>query len=143
MEELRLIYSDKDIEYSTEPAHDIALTVDPVYFDGCVRNLLDNAVKYAGSSPRIKITVTPANHETVEIAFADNGPGMDAKEGKRVFLDFYRGAKSSSVKSHGVGLAYTKQVVRAHAGKITVQSAPGKGSVFTMVLPSTVEMDVE
>lgn len=141
MEELRLIYSDKDIGYSIEPAHDMALTVDPMYFDGCVRNLLDNAVKYAGDSPRVKITATPANHKTVEIAFADNGPGMDAKEARRVFSDFYRGATSSSVKSHGVGLAFTKQVVRAHAGKITVQSNPGEGSVFTMVLPGRLEAD--
>lgn len=142
MEELQIIYSDKIISYEIEPSSSVVLMVDPIYFDGCVRNLLDNAVKYAGDSPLVKITIIPAAKETVEIAFADNGPGMDAKEVKRVFSDFYRGSGSSSLKSHGVGLAFTKQVVRAHSGKITVQSNPGEGSVFTITLPNELKMDV-
>lgn len=134
MEELSVIHIGKHIGFSIEPPTNVLLMVDPAYFDGCVRNLLDNAVKYAPDDPFITVTAALDDKQTV-LSFTDNGRGMDKKEQKKVFREFYRTEPSSTIKNHGVGLAFVKQVVRAHGGKITLQSTPGKGSVFTIYLP--------
>lgn len=68
------------------------------------------------------------------ITFADNGEGIAKNELKKVFKEFYRSEKGSSVKSHGIGLTFVKQVVEAHKGKISVESSPGEGSKFTIIL---------
>lgn len=134
MEELQVIYKDKNIQYSIEPAAGVTLKVDPAYFDGCVRNLLDNAVKYADNNPVLHITTTHEENKTI-LSFADNGKGIAEKDRKKIFTEFYRSDKNPSVKNHGVGLAFTRQIVRAHSGKILLKSEPGKGSVFTIVFP--------
>lgn len=134
MDELRVIYRNKQIEFSIEPSEDITLTADPVYFDSCVRNLLDNAVKYSGDSPIIQVSVMKRENN-LRITFRDNGKGVSPENKKKIFKEFYRANKNSSVKSHGVGLAFTQQIVRAHSGKILFDSVPDKGSVVTIVLP--------
>ncbi|HRU63745.1 MAG TPA: HAMP domain-containing sensor histidine kinase [Paludibacteraceae bacterium] len=137
MEELCVIYKGKDIAWCLEPAEGTILSVDPVYFDGCVRNLLDNAVKYSGDKPFIKI-LTIDHNKHIFLSFADNGKGILKKERKKIFREFYRHDKSSSVKNHGIGLAFTRQVVRAHSGKIFVDSKEGEGSIFTIVFPKKI-----
>ena len=134
MEELQVIYKEKHIRYSLDPPAGITLMVDPAYFDGCVRNLLDNAVKYSGDKPVVNVSASVEKDKTI-LTFADNGKGIDPKDRKKIFAEFYRSNNSSSIKNHGVGLAFTKQIVRAHSGKITLRSKPGQGSVFTIVLP--------
>lgn len=135
MEELKVIYTGKNIYYSVEPSQHTMLMVDPTYFDACVQNLLDNAVKYSGNNPSVKITAAINNNQVI-LSFADNGKGIDIKDRKKIFTEFYRSDKSSSVKSHGVGLAFTKQIIQAHSGKIDLQSNPEGGSIFTVILPN-------
>jgi signal transduction histidine kinase len=107
---------------------------DPVYFDGCVRNLLDNAIKYSGENPEVKITAKTSQDRAI-LTFTDNGKGIGEKERKKVFREFYRSDTRSTIKDHGIGLAFVKHVVHAHKGKISVESSPGKGSTFTIILP--------
>jgi signal transduction histidine kinase len=73
----------------------------------------------------------------VEIAVRDQGVGIPRDEQQRVFEKFVRGtaARSSDVRGTGIGLAMARQIVRAHGGDITLQSEPGKGSTFCVVLP--------
>jgi signal transduction histidine kinase len=137
MEELRMIYNAKDIKYSIEPQEEVILSVDPVYFDACVRNLLDNAVKYSDDKPYIIISVV-ADDKQIYLSFADNGKGIARKDKKKIFREFYCADKSSSLKNHGIGLAFTRRIVQTHSGKIAVESSVGEGSVFTVILPKKI-----
>jgi signal transduction histidine kinase len=134
IKELEVIYAGKKISCSIEPASDVVVQADPVYFDGCVRNLLDNAIKYSGENPMVKITAKTTQGKAI-LTFTDNGKGIEEKERKKVFREFYRSDSYSSIKDHGIGLAFVKQVVNAHKGKISLESSPGKGSTFTITLP--------
>jgi two-component system phosphate regulon sensor histidine kinase PhoR len=99
-------------------------------------NLLDNAVKYSGDSRDIGVEVEKANG--VAIRVRDNGFGIGASEQKQIFRKFARGsaAREHGVKGTGIGLAMVKHIVDAHAGSITVDSEPGRGSTFTIILPA-------
>jgi len=71
----------------------------------------------------------------------DRGIGIPHHERRDIFRKFERGAaaKANSIKGTGVGLAMVDHIVRAHAGEIQLESEPGKGSTFTIVLPARVE----
>jgi len=98
-------------------------------------NLLDNAVKYSGDRAVVQVEVEAGN--PVAIRVRDRGFGIPPSERKRIFRKFVRGssAKASGVKGTGIGLAMVKHIVDAHGGKVIVESEPGKGSTFTILLP--------
>jgi two-component system phosphate regulon sensor histidine kinase PhoR len=100
-------------------------------------NLLTNASKYGGHPAEITLSAA-ANARHVRISVQDNGLGIAAREHKRIFQKFYRvdDRLSRDKEGSGLGLAIAKHVVKAHKGRIELRSAPGKGSVFTIVLPA-------
>jgi signal transduction histidine kinase len=99
-------------------------------------NLLDNAVKYSGE--RQKICVKVEAGDPVLISVKDQGLGIPASERSRIFHKFVRGsnANAQGVKGTGIGLAVVKHIVDAHGGEIQVESEAGKGSTFTIQLPT-------
>lgn len=99
-------------------------------------NLLDNAFKYSGKIAVIHVDVEAGNK--VAIRVRDQGAGILPSERKRILRKFVRGssAKASGAKGTGIGLAMVKHVVDAHGGRLLVESEPGKGSTFTILLPS-------
>lgn len=100
--------------------------------------LIDNAIKYSGRSTQVKITSRLRNKH-IEVRIADQGQGVEAQELPHIFERFYRSDRSRTRKDaggYGLGLAIAKQIVQLHNGYITVQSSPGKGSVFTASLPA-------
>jgi signal transduction histidine kinase len=99
-------------------------------------NLLDNAVKYSGDSRVVSVGVD-ANGE-VRIRVRDEGFGIPAHELKRIFRKFSRGSAATEhgIKGTGIGLAMVKHIVDAHAGRIAVDSEPGRGTTFTLILPA-------
>jgi two-component system phosphate regulon sensor histidine kinase PhoR len=74
----------------------------------------------------------------VVLSVRDRGPGISASERKQVFRKFARGsaARAGNVRGTGIGLAIVRHVVEAHGGRVTVDSEPGSGSTFTIVLPA-------
>ncbi|HEX4335413.1 MAG TPA: ATP-binding protein [Polyangiaceae bacterium] len=99
-------------------------------------NLLTNAQKYGGDVAKIVLSVV-ANDRAVRIAVKDNGQGIEAVEHKRIFQKFYRvdDRLSREREGSGLGLAIVKHVMKAHRGRIDVESNVGDGSTFTLVLP--------
>ena len=99
-------------------------------------NLLSNAQKYGGSPPRVRLRVSAAD-DKVAIAVTDNGSGIPRPEHRRIFEKFYRidDRLSRTKEGSGLGLAIVNHVARAHRARVLVDSAEGKGSTFTLVLP--------
>jgi len=101
-----------------------------------VLNLVNNAVKYSPQVKKISVRVQRMG-EGIAIEVADYGIGIARSEQKRIFEKFYRAGSElvHDTKGSGLGLSLVKHIVEAHQGKVTVESAPGKGSVFTILLP--------
>ena len=100
------------------------------------QNLLDNAVKYSGESKEIIVTLA-AETDHVAIVVRDHGIGIARDEQRKIFERFHRVGTGlvHDVKGSGLGLSIVHHIVAAHGGCITVDSAPGEGSTFTMQLP--------
>lgn len=105
-----------------------------------VFNLLTNAWKYGGDSAKITLAVV-ATPKSVRISVEDNGLGIEPDEHKRIFQKFYRvdDRLSREREGSGLGLAIVKHVMKAHRGRIEVDSAAGKGSTFTLAIPRAKE----
>ena len=101
-------------------------------------NILTNAMKYnVSGKPRVDISFEPGEHDLL-IRFRDNGIGILKEERKRIFRKFYRGHSNDlvAVGGSGIGLYLVQQIARLHHGKVVADSeGPGKGSVFTLILP--------
>ncbi len=99
-------------------------------------NLIDNAIKYAGSGARIEVGAQD-DENGVEFYVRDYGPGIASEHLPRLFERFYRVDKARSRESGGtgLGLAIAKHIVRAHGGKIRVDSQINHGCTFAFVLP--------
>ena len=100
--------------------------LDQVYFNYLVINLVDNAIKYGGDEPWVKVVFYRENWDWV-LTVTDRGIGMPERVLKRIFRQFYRVKNKTGF---GLGLAFVKKVVNAYGGEIRVESAPGKGSRF-------------
>jgi len=104
---------------------------------GALLNLLHNAYKYSGAEKRIELRAD-ARDGGVDIEVEDHGVGIGKRDRKRVFDRFYRvdNLLTRRTEGSGLGLSISKRIVEAHGGKLTVRSELGKGSTFTMHLPS-------
>lgn len=99
-------------------------------------NLFENAVKYSPGCDTVWVNLKK-NGSHVEIAVRDRGVGIPSSEQRTIFEKFVRGAaaRQSNISGAGIGLAMAREIVRAHGGDITLESAPGNGSTFRVVLP--------
>jgi signal transduction histidine kinase len=102
-----------------------------------LRNLLDNAMKYSGDSRAVSVSVARKGR-TVAIAVGDRGIGIPHHEQRDIFGTFVRGhgALMHGITGSGLGLAMVRHIVHGHGGRVTVESSPGSGSTFTVVLPA-------
>src|SRR5712671_3115164 len=102
------------------------------------QNLVDNAVKYAKPATTVRVAARPAAEGRVAVAVSDEGDGIPANHLPRLTERFYRvdAARSRQLGGTGLGLAIVKHVVNRHRGRLDIQSTPGKGSTFTVVLPA-------
>ncbi|GAB3564572.1 hypothetical protein GCM10027578_10250 [Spirosoma luteolum] len=109
---------------------------DELHITNILYNLLDNALKYSPDTPVIGIR-TASLPQGVSITVTDQGLGMSSEQLGRIFEKFYRVPTGNrhDVKGFGLGLSYVKKMVDEHHGQILVESQPGQGSSFTVVLP--------
>ncbi len=98
-------------------------------------NLLDNAIKYTPTGGTVTIAAA-READSVVVHFRDTGVGIPADEQNKIWARLYRGDKSRSERGLGLGLSLVKAVVEAHRGRVSVTSALGQGSDFTVTLPA-------
>src|SRR5579859_6791133 len=94
-----------------------------------ISNLLDNAVKYSGTTPQVVVETTVEGDKFASVRVTDNGPGIPEPELKRIFRRFYRmsGPIATRVKGTGLGLFIVRSVARRHGGRAWAESAgPGR-----------------
>jgi len=115
--------------------NDVFLT-DKSYFINVITNLLDNALKYSGEAPKMKIGTSNENGKLL-CYVADNGIGIKEEDKIRVFEQFYRVQTGDihNVKGFGLGLNYVKKIVELSGGTITLESEPNVGTTFYMWFP--------
>jgi two-component system phosphate regulon sensor histidine kinase PhoR len=103
-------------------------------------NLVSNAIQYTQPGGRIEGRAAASDH-CVKLAVADTGIGIPSGDLPRIFERFYRVDRDRSRRSGGtgLGLAIVKHIVELHRGQLTVESEPGRGSVFTVTLPEAPE----
>jgi len=117
-------------------AENTRIEADEVHITNLIYNLLDNANKYSPDHPQIAIH-TRNVPEGILVSIADHGIGMTKEAISRIFDKFYRVSTGNlhNVKGFGLGLSYVKTVVDAHNGQIHVESQPGSGSTFSVMIP--------
>jgi two-component system, OmpR family, phosphate regulon sensor histidine kinase PhoR len=112
---------------------------DEVHFTNMLSNLVDNAIKYSKSeTPPVISIITQNSGKNIRIRIEDNGIGMNKETLNRIFEKFYRAHTGNvhNVKGFGLGLTYVKTMVEAHEGHIKADSTAGKGTVFTIDIPT-------
>jgi len=108
---------------------------DPARVEQMVSNLLFNALRYAPTGP-VVVRARPVNPNEVWVEVSDQGPGIAAELQPRVWDKFYRVAGSEQVtQGSGIGLAVVRTLAELHGGHVELESSPGAGSTFRIVLP--------
>ncbi len=125
---------EKQIAMAVNCAPDVRVTGDRARMRQVVGNLLDNAIKYSERGGGVSITVRRQQTE-VSIAVRDDGCGISPEEKPHIWDRLHRGDRSRSQPGLGLGLSLVRAIVKAHSGRVDVQSAPGQGAVFTVSFP--------
>lgn len=139
------------------PGHVIRLAIagrlppvrlDTVHMEQILTNLIENAAKYSPDGAPVEVSArvdtSPGHAPELHLSVADHGVGIPPGEQKRIFDKFYRVAGSwRRASGTGMGLAIVKGLIEANGGHIEVESQPGEGSTFTVVLPMESQPDEE
>jgi len=118
------------------PAVDLFVLGDEDGLRRGVANLVGNAIKHGGEDNAVRVSVQSLSGE-VSISVSDRGPGIPPSEVPHLFEAFYRGrrARERQVRGSGLGLSLVQQIAREHGGRVEVETNPGKGSRFSLILP--------
>ena len=128
---------DKQIKLSVDCPEELQCQASAPLLEQALVNLIDNAIKYSNEAGEVQLAAH-AYADRLEITVRDFGCGIDREHLPRLFERFYRVDKARSRKQGGtgLGLAIVKHIIQAHGGEVRVDSAPGTGSTFTIVLPA-------
>lgn len=117
------------------PPAPVLVSVDRDRLDQVLDNLIGNAVKYSPAGREVQVRVANDGDEA-RLSVVDHGLGIEPAALPRLFDRFYRAAAAQHTSGLGLGLHISHQLVAAHGGRIWAESTPGRGSVFTVALPS-------
>ncbi|TVR15087.1 MAG: hybrid sensor histidine kinase/response regulator [Balneolaceae bacterium] len=116
------------------PGDTIAASFDPEQFEKVISNLLSNAFKFTPDGGTITFTLARGEGNAV-ITVKDTGQGISPEHLPRLFDRFYQAEKSEMQPGTGIGLALVKEITEQHSGIISVESKPGEGAIFTVMIP--------
>ena len=127
----------KNIRLTTDISSDIqSLRANPIRIRQMVDNLVGNAIKYTPEEGSIHVSISMQDIQIV-LKVEDTGPGIPLDEQGHIFEKFYRATTApEGVEGSGLGLAIVRSIVESHQGRVWVESRVGKGSLFTVLLPT-------
>ncbi len=135
LKSLKPLMEDREIKVHVPPDAPEVLA-DPDLASLAIRQLVSNALKYSYPESPIEI-LSCAENGAVKISVKDYGPGIPAKEQRRIFERYYRAPQNTApVPGSGLGLHIAKNIVQAHHGEIWLESEPGQGCEFFLTLPA-------
>jgi two-component system OmpR family sensor kinase len=125
-----------------DPSRQITLTTsdhaiieaDEKHVEQLIQNLLQNALIHTPAGTSVDVRVEQSESQTT-LRVRDEGPGLDAEQASRVFDRFYQGTSSRRESGSGLGLFIVATVAKSLGGDVSVDTAPGKGASFVVVLP--------
>ena len=133
-------WEQKELEFDADMEDRAEITADPALMELVWNNLFSNAVKFteAGGSITLRENSDECN---IYVSVTDTGCGMNEETRKHIFEKFYQGDTSHAMAGNGLGLALTLRVLQLNNFQIKVESAVGKGSTFTVILPKVKKGD--
>jgi signal transduction histidine kinase len=129
----------EELRRSPADPHGVQRVVgDAAALRSAIQNLISNAIKYGGDARWVRVSARPLTQKATRISVEDHGLGIAADDRKHIFEPFYRGreAVARQIQGTGLGLHLVRRIVEAHGGTVTVHSQAGRGSTFTIDLPS-------
>ena len=129
------VWEKANIEIETDIAEDIKVKADAELLGHVWNNLFSNAFKFTPSGGRVTVSLTATDHHAT-VRVTDTGCGMTPEVGTHIFEKFYQGDTSHATQGNGLGLALVKRVIDIMQGQISVESAAGKGTAFTVKIRS-------
>ena len=140
VEQFQIPAEEAGIHLTAELPRDCAVDVDRVQIERMITNLLSNAMKFTPKGGEVKMSIQILPDTESRWSVEDTGRGIATEYLPHIFDRFYRvpgsGTAPMPEQGLGLGLSFVSWIVRAHDGKIDVQSTPGKGTRFTITLPA-------
>jgi len=129
------LLEEKEIDFTIDAEDKVMITADKEMLEIVWNNLLSNALKYTSPGGRVSIVQT-SEADNITVSVSDTGCGMDNETVRRIFDKFYQADTSHSGEGNGLGLALAYRIVEKSKGSLTVKSELGKGSTFTVTIPT-------
>jgi len=129
------LLEEKEIDFTIDAEDKAMITADKEMLEIVWNNLLSNALKYTAPGGSVSIVQT-SEADSITVSVSDTGCGMDAETVKRIFDKFYQADTSHSGEGNGLGLALAYRIVEKSRGSLTVKSELGRGSTFTVTIPT-------
>jgi len=138
VEQMRPLSETDDVLLNLE-GPSVTVPADRERVEQVLTNLLGNAIRYSGDGGTVRVT-TWRNGREAGISVSDTGPGIPDAMRRRIFERFVRvdASRGSDRGGAGLGLAISKEIVDAHAGRIWIEPQDGRGSTFVIALPTGV-----
>ena len=127
-------FEDKGLSFQLDlPEHPLMVQADKNKLQRVFSNLLENALKFTAQGS-VRVAAEEQENE-IRFLVQDTGCGISENDCQHVFERFFRSDASRHLQGNGLGLALVQAIVRAHGWQIQLKSVPGKGSIFTIVIP--------
>lgn len=132
---LDVTYASRNVEWRVQVDDGCAVVADRFHLKGALMAIVDNAIKYSSEHPVVSIWAS-VDRGYMTITIEDNGVGISRRDQRHIFKKFYRAkaAEGYATSGYGIGLYYSKGVVKRHGGTISLSSALGRGTRFIIRL---------
>jgi len=127
------IWEQSNIEIETDIEEGVRVKADAELLSLVWNNLFSNAFKFTEPGGTVSLTLSATDHQAI-VQVKDTGCGMSPDVGAHIFEKFYQGDTSHATQGNGLGLALVKRVVDIMQGEISVESAKGVGTTFTVMI---------
>ncbi|GAB2851168.1 HAMP domain-containing sensor histidine kinase [Actinoallomurus bryophytorum] len=138
VQDARVVDGEREITLSVRSGSAFIVTGDEVRLRQVIGNLVNNALRHTPAGTPVEVVVRSGmlgDSPAAVLEVVDSGPGMPAEQAERVFERFYRADPARSRGGTGLGLAIVAGLVEAHGGSVSVDTAPGEGATFRVLLP--------